>query len=51
MKNAYKKIGFWGLWKNVSKKLVIQGSLFGFQWLVYESYRMAFDVDRKSKGH
>ncbi len=42
--NAYKKIGFFGLWKGVMQRATIQGTLFGFQWFIYEGCRMALNI-------
>lgn len=42
--NGYKKIGFFGLWKGFMQKATIQGTMFGFQWFIYESCRMALDI-------
>lgn len=37
----YKKIGFAGLWNGLAMRIVMIGTLTGFQWLIYDSFKVA----------
>ena len=37
----YKNIGFMGLWNGLGVRIVMIGTLTGFQWLLYDSFKVA----------
>jgi solute carrier family 25 (mitochondrial phosphate transporter), member 3 len=36
----YKNIGFMGLWNGLPVRIVMIGTLTGFQWLIYDSFKV-----------
>jgi solute carrier family 25 phosphate transporter 3 len=41
VKKIYSEIGFKGLWKGLSYRILMIGTLTGFQWWIYDSYKSA----------
>ncbi|KAJ5223805.1 hypothetical protein N7468_008347 [Penicillium chermesinum] len=40
----YGKIGFSGLWNGLGVRIVMLGTLTGFQWLIYDSFKVALGL-------
>ncbi|KAI9852351.1 MAG: hypothetical protein M1824_002012 [Vezdaea acicularis] len=40
----YGKIGFPGLWNGLSTRIIMLGTLTGFQWLIYDSFKVALGL-------
>ncbi|GMF07346.1 unnamed protein product [Ambrosiozyma monospora] len=45
----YKQIGFGGLWTGLGIRIVMIGTLTGFQWLIYDSFKVS--VGLPTTGH
>ena len=41
MSQIYKEIGFRGLWNGLLTRIVMIGTLTGFQWWIYDSFKTA----------
>lgn len=41
VKKIYSEIGFKGLWQGLSYRILMIGTLTGFQWWIYDSYKSA----------
>lgn len=41
IKNIYKDIGFSGLWRGLSTRIIMIGTLTGLQWWIYDSFKTA----------
>ena len=39
MRSIYKDIGFKGLWSGLLYRIMMIGTLTGFQWWIYDSYK------------
>ena len=44
MNRIYKNIGFTGLWNGLPVRIVMIGSLTGFQWLIYDSFKVSIGL-------
>ena len=40
----YRHIGFLGLWNGLSVRILMIGTLTGFQWLLYDTFKVALGV-------
>ncbi|KAG7806785.1 hypothetical protein KL921_004579 [Ogataea angusta] len=45
----YKRIGFSGLWNGLGARIVMIGTLTGFQWLIYDSFKVSIGLP--TTGH
>ena len=45
MSRIYKNIGFTGLWNGLPVRIVMIGTLTGFQWLMYATPTAPFSID------
>ncbi|ODV82842.1 hypothetical protein CANARDRAFT_10133 [[Candida] arabinofermentans NRRL YB-2248] len=44
VKTIYSKIGFKGLWNGLPVRIVMIGTLTGFQWLIYDSFKVSIGL-------
>jgi len=43
---AAKKLGFAGLWKGLTPRIIMIGTLTALQWWIYDSFKMIMDIPR-----
>ena len=44
MSRIYRNIGFAGLWNGLSVRILMIGTLTAFQWLIYDTFKVALGV-------
>jgi solute carrier family 25 phosphate transporter 3 len=44
MSRIYGRIGFGGLWNGLPVRIVMIGTLTAFQWLIYDSFKVALGL-------
>ena len=48
MSRIYRNIGFAGLWNGLSVRILMIGTLTAFQWLIYDTFKVALGVSLSS---
>lgn len=44
MGRIYSRIGFMGLWNGLTVRILMIGTLTGFQWLIYDTFKLSLGV-------
>lgn len=51
MRSIYRQIGFKGLWSGLLYRILMIGTLTGFQWWIYDSYKTYMGLNTSGGSH